>query len=109
MVRHQSAGRPHGLPVCNPRAGPRRAGVLARRGPRRHKVDFRVARGFRIRGAHRLRMEVDALNVINTNVAWGRGDVLGGTGIDFRPGPTFGYATQIVAPRIWRFGIVYEF
>lgn len=81
----------------------------ARRGPRRHKVDFRVARGFRIRGAHRLRMEVDALNVINTNVAWGRGDVLGGTGIDFRSGPTFGYATQIVAPRIWRFGIVYEF
>jgi len=81
----------------------------ARRGPRRHKVDFRVARGFRVVRDHRLRVEVDALNVINTNVAWGRGDVLGGTGIDFRSGPTFGYATQIVAPRIWRFGIVYEF
>lgn len=81
----------------------------ARRGATRHKVDFRVAKTFRIWSGHRLRAEADALNVLNTNVAWGRGDVLGGSGIDFRSGPTFGYATQIVAPRIWRFGIIYEF
>ncbi len=80
----------------------------ARRGPVRHKVDVRLAKAVTI-GAHRVRLDLDALNAINTNVAWGRGDVLGGTGIDFRSGPTFGYATQIVAPRILRLGLTYQF
>lgn len=53
----------------------------------------------------RVRLELDALNALNTNVAWGRGV----PGISFASGPTFGYATQIVAPRIIRFGVTYRF
>ena len=81
----------------------------ARVGPIRHKLDFRVARSFALRGSQRIRVELDALNSLNTNVAWGRGDVLGGSGINYASGPSFGYATQIVAPRIFRVGATYEF
>jgi hypothetical protein len=35
--------------------------------------------------------------------------VLGGSGINYASGPTFGYVTQIVAPRIFRVGATYEF
>jgi hypothetical protein len=80
-----------------------------RRGPIRHKLDLRVARTFQVIGSQRLRFELDALNMLNTNVAWGRGDVLGGSGINWQSGPSFGYATQIVAPRIMRLGVSYEF
>lgn len=81
----------------------------ARRGPVRHKLDLRLSKVVGIGGTRRFRVDLDALNAINTNVAWGRGDVLGGTGIDWRSGPTFDYVTQIVAPRILRLGVSFEF
>ncbi len=74
-------------------------------GPTRHNLNFRVSRSFSLFHGHRIRGEMDLLNALNTNVAWGRTDA----GIDYRSGPTFGYVTQIVAPRVLRFGVVYEF
>jgi hypothetical protein len=76
-----------------------------RQGPTRHNLNFRAARTFALPRQHRIRAEVDLLNALNTNVAWGRADA----GIDYRSGTTFGYVTQIVAPRVLRLGVVYEF
>lgn len=76
-----------------------------REGPARHNLNFRIARPFEIGRGQRVRLELDALNALNTNVAWGRGV----PGISFASGPTFGYATQIVAPRIFRLGVTYSF
>ncbi len=76
-----------------------------RRGPVRQNLNLRLGRALSFGGGHQLRVEVDALNALNTNVAWGRTD----PGISFASGPTFGDVTQIVAPRIFRFGITYQF
>lgn len=74
-------------------------------GPSRHNLNFRVSRGISLPHGQGVRVELDALNALNTNVAWGRGT----PGIDYRSGPTFGYVTQIVAPRIFRIGVTYQF
>ena len=76
-----------------------------REGPARHNLNFRVGRAFEVGRGKRLRLELDALNALNTNVAWGRGV----PGLSFASGPTFGYATQIVAPRIFRLGVAFSF
>ena len=76
-----------------------------REGPARHNLNFRVGRAFEVARGKRLRLELDALNALNTNVAWGRGV----PGLSFASGPTFGYATQIVAPRIFRLGVAFSF
>ena len=83
----------------------------ARQGPARHSLNLRVAHNFELVRRHTLRAEVDVLNALNTNVAWSRPSPLstGTVGIDFRSGPTFGYVTQIAAPRVLRLGLVYEF
>lgn len=82
-------------------------------GPTRHNLNFRAARSFGLPRNQKIRAEVDLLNALNTNVAWGRGGGTGSStgtaGIDYRSGPTFGYVTQIVAPRVLRLGVVYEF
>jgi hypothetical protein len=74
-------------------------------GPTRHNLNFRVSRALALPKGQRVRVELDALNAVNTNVAWGNGNA----GIEYRSGPTFGYATQIVAPRIFRIGVTYQF
>ena len=82
-----------------------------RQGPTRHNLNVKVARNFELPRHQKVRAEVDVLNALNTNVAWSRPSSLstGTVGIDFRSGPTFGYVTQIVAPRVVRLGLVYEF
>jgi hypothetical protein len=76
-----------------------------RRGPVRQNLNLRVGRAFSFAGGQQIKIELDALNALNTNVAWGRTD----PGISFASGPTFGNVTQIVAPRIFRFGVSYQF
>ncbi len=77
----------------------------SRQTPVRHNLNLRLGRVIRLPRSQRVRLELDALNALNTNVAWGRGV----PGIDYRSGPTFGYVTQLVAPRIFRVGVTYEF
>ena len=76
-----------------------------REGPVRHNMNFRVSRTFSMAHQQNIRLELDALNALNTNVAWGRGV----PGISYASGPNFGNATQIVAPRIFRVGVIYSF
>ncbi len=77
----------------------------SRQTPVRQNLNFRLGRVFPLPRSQKVRLELDALNALNTNVAWGRGV----PGIDYRSGLTFGYVTQIVAPRIFRVGVTYEF
>jgi hypothetical protein len=51
-------------------------------------------------GRKNVQIDVDAMNAFNANTAWVT---------DYTSGPTFGYVTQIVSPRIIRFGVAYEF
>ena len=82
----------------------------ARRGPQRNNLNLRVARSVNLPKGQSVRLELDALNALNTNVAWGNpGAGTPALGIVFLSGPNFGYAQQIVAPRIFRFGVTYRF
>jgi hypothetical protein len=75
-----------------------------RRGDLRQIMNFRAAKTFET-GVGRFSAEVDLLNAFNSNVAWGTF----GPGINYASGPTFGYVTNIVAPRTLRLGVTYEF
>lgn len=78
----------------------------ASRGPSRNIVNFRVARDFRLGGTRKISAQLDAFNLFNSNVAWGQGT---DPGISFASGPTFGYVSRIVSPRVLSLGAVFEF
>jgi hypothetical protein len=59
----------------------------------------RASKIFRM-GSRNVQLDVDALNALNSNTAWVT---------NYVSGPTFGYVTQIVSPRVIRFGMSYEF
>jgi hypothetical protein len=81
-----------------------------RRGPQRNNLNLRVARSFAMPRNQNVSLEVDVLNALNTNVPWGNpGAGTPALGIIYASGPNFGYAQQIVAPRIFRFGVSYQF
>jgi carboxypeptidase family protein len=71
----------------------------AEKGPMRSLVNFRASKIFRL-GTRSLQLDVDALNAFNSNTAWIT---------NYLSGPTFGYVTQIVSPRVVRLGVAYEF
>ena len=75
-----------------------------RRMPIRSIANLRLAKDFRVRGSRKVTVELDGHNLFNSNVAW-----VGDGGIDYRSGPTFGYITGIVAPRVMRLGVALEF
>ena len=56
---------------------------------------------------------MSAFNLFNSNVPWSTGGGAGTTGesagITDASGPTYGFVTRIVNPRIVRFGVSYEF
>jgi hypothetical protein len=82
----------------------------SRRGPTRNNLNLRVARSLDLARGQKVRLELDALNALNTNVPWGNpGAGTPALGIIFASGPTFGFAQQIVAPRIFRLGVTYSF
>jgi hypothetical protein len=69
-------------------------------GPMRKQINLRASKIVRLNGARRLELNVDVNNLINSNAAWGT---------DFTSGPTFGYATVIVPPRLVQFGVAFSF
>ena len=76
-------------------------------GKARHLVNFRVGKDFRVGGSKKVTFDVDALNLFNTNVAWGS-STGGGSGTNYASGPTFGYVQRIVSPRNIRFGVGFD-
>jgi len=62
-------------------------------------LNLRVSKDFRF-GGRRLMIDVDVFNALNTATP---------TGAAFASGPTFGYATGVVPPRIARFGARFTF
>jgi hypothetical protein len=72
----------------------------AQRGPSRHIVNLRASKAFTF-GGRRLSVDVDAFNAFNSNVPW--------SGINYQSGPTFGYVTSIVSPRVLQLGVAFEF
>lgn len=71
----------------------------AETGPVRSVIDLRASKVLRF-GTNAVRLDVDALNTFNSNTAWVT---------NYVSGPTFGYVTQILSPRVIRLGASYEF
>jgi hypothetical protein len=71
----------------------------AEQGPLRSVIDLRGSKIFKV-GKTNLKIDVDGLNLFNANTAWVT---------NYLSGPTFGYVTQILSPRVIRFGVAYEF
>jgi hypothetical protein len=69
-------------------------------GPMRKQVNLRASKIFRFGSARRVELNVDVNNLINSNAAWGT---------NYQSGPTFGYATVIVPPRLVQFGLAFTF
>ena len=83
----------------------------AQRGPKRLLVTMGASKRFRTtRGT--FTADVQAFNLLNSNVPWQQGGNQGtgdDAGISDVSGPTYGFVTRIVNPRIIRFGLTYEF
>ena len=73
--------------------------VLTLRGAKRWSIGLRS----------KIEADVQVLNTTNTNVAWGNIAGGAGAGNNFQSGPSYGFVTRIVPPRILRFGVSYEF
>jgi hypothetical protein len=71
----------------------------AERGPVRSEANLRVSRSLRL-AKGRLQLELDALNVFNSNSVWTA---------TYASGPSFGAVTLIQSPRVFRLGAAYEF
>ena len=71
----------------------------------RHIMNFRFGKAFEA-GPGRLGVELDILNAFNENMSWG---IFGFNGVTYASGPSFGFVTNIVAPRAVRLGMTYEF
>ncbi len=69
------------------------------RGPVRSEANLRLSKAVKLRRGE-LRFELDALNAFNSNSVWTT---------SYASGPTFGNTTLIQSPRVFRFGVVYEF
>jgi Carboxypeptidase regulatory-like domain len=71
----------------------------AEKGPMRSLLNFRASKVFKF-GTRNVQIDADALNAFNSNTAWIQ---------TYVSGPTYGYVTQIVSPRVLRLGVAYEF
>jgi hypothetical protein len=69
-------------------------------GPAINVVNLRGLKRFALGASQRLEVEVNLYNLLNTNAP---------NVMTFASGPTFGYVTEILPPRIWRFGVRYLF
>jgi hypothetical protein len=63
-------------------------------------LNFRVTKDFRLTGSSRMGVEVNAYNMLNSNAA---------TRVNYASGPSYGYVTAILPPRIVRFGLKFSF
>jgi outer membrane receptor protein involved in Fe transport len=71
----------------------------AHTGPVRSEANLRLSKFFRLPKGE-LKLDVDIFNAFNSSAVWAT---------DYVSGPTFGYATTIVGPRVFQFGASYEF
>lgn len=63
-------------------------------------VNLRWSKRFKLGGGRRLEADFDVFNVLNSNAP---------TSATFTSGPTFGYVTNLLPPRIARFGVQFMF
>ena len=77
----------------------------AKRMPIRNTLNLRVDREFSLGGNKRFSVSVDAFNALNSNAAWAEQQAT----VTEQSGPTYGYVTRIVTPRVIRFGGAYSF
>jgi hypothetical protein len=72
----------------------------AERGPVRSNWNLRASKTLTIRQTRKLSIDVDVLNVLNSNPSWNTSYLLG---------PTYNYITSIQPPRIARLGVTFMF
>jgi hypothetical protein len=72
----------------------------SRKEPAYALVNLRVGKAFAIGGARKLRVSLDALNLMNSNAV---------LAVSYASGPTFGDVTDAVPPRNLKLGVSYSF
>jgi hypothetical protein len=72
----------------------------AQRNPNQHVVNVRTARMFRMAGSTRLNLSFQVFNVLNANTS---------TEIRYVSSPTYGAISEILPPRVARFGVEFSF
>jgi hypothetical protein len=72
----------------------------AQTAPAQPYLDFRIGKTIKFGGKKELLLSVDAINMLNTNVAQTLVDA---------SGPTYGQITQIPSPRVLRLGVELSF
>jgi hypothetical protein len=72
----------------------------AHTGPAINVLDLRTSKDFRMGGTSRVEFDFDLFNLLNSSAQ---------TNINLKTGPTFGYATDVVPPRVARLGVRYSF
>jgi hypothetical protein len=72
----------------------------AQEGPAVNTMNLRLSKGFRVSATSKLGLEVNLYNVLNANAA---------TATNYVSGPTYGYVTEILPPRIVRVGLKFDF
>jgi hypothetical protein len=72
----------------------------AHRGPVRDQVNVRFTKLMRLSHGRTVELNADVNNIINSNAAWSS---------TYQSGPTFGYATNVLPPRLLQFGAAFEF
>jgi hypothetical protein len=73
--------------------------------PVRNTMNIRVDKEFSLGGGKRFQVSMDAFNALNSNAAWAEQQAT----VTEQSGPTYGYVTRIVTPRVIRFGAAYSF
>jgi hypothetical protein len=63
-------------------------------------VNLRASKTFALGAGHRMEFDADLFNLLNSSAP---------ITLNFLSGPTFGYATAVVPPRIARLGLRYSF
>ncbi len=63
-------------------------------------VNLRASKTFSLSKGHRVEFDADLFNLLNSSAP---------ITLNFQSGPTFGYATAVVPPRIARLGLKYSF
>jgi hypothetical protein len=74
--------------------------------PARYMTSARASKTLKLRGTQRLRIDVDAFNLFNTNVPWSSG---ADPSISFLEGPTYGLISRVATPRVGRVGVTFAF
>ena len=72
----------------------------AEKGPALNVLGLRASKGFSVGGTRRFEVEFDVFNVLNSSAP---------TAITYTSGPTFGYFTSVLPPRVARFGGKFSF